>query len=61
MSKKTMQSEKTGYRRRIEVVFSVVKKVVGEYVVTKKFVNLAKEDVTKKSIYEQRILRGDGA
>jgi len=61
LSKKTMQSEKTGYRRRIEVVFSVVKKVVGEYVVTKKFVNLAKEDVTKKSIYEQRILRGDGA
>jgi len=38
-----MQSDKTGYRSRIEVAFSVVKRVFGEYVVAK-FVNVAKED-----------------
>jgi len=36
----------------IEVAFSVVKRVVGEYVVAKKFVNMVKEMMIKVSIYD---------
>jgi len=55
-----MQSDKTGYRSRIEVAFSVVKRVSGEYVVAK-FVNVAKEDGDEEIDLQQWILRGDGA
>jgi len=40
-----------GYRWRVEGAFSVIKRVFGEYVIAKKFVNVAKEMAMKASIY----------
>jgi len=40
-----------GYRWRVEGAFSVIKRVFGEYVTAKKFVNMAKEMAMKASIY----------
>jgi hypothetical protein len=40
-----------GYRWRVEGAFSVIKRVFGEYVTAKKFVNIAKEMAMKASIY----------
>jgi hypothetical protein len=46
-----MQSEKTGYRWRIEVAFSVIKRAFGENVTATKFVNMAKKMAMKAPIY----------
>ena len=40
-----------GYRWRVEGAFSVIKRVFGEYVSAKKFVNMAREMAMKASIY----------
>jgi len=40
-----------GYRWRVEGAFSVIKRVFGEYITAKKFVNMAKEMAMKASIY----------
>ena len=40
-----------GYRWRVESAFSVIKRVFGEYVTAKKFVNMAREMAMKASIY----------
>lgn len=40
-----------GYRWRVEGAFSVMKRVFGEYVRAKKFINMAKEMLLKASIY----------
>jgi len=40
-----------GYRWRVEGAFSVIKRVFGEYVTARKFVNMAKEMAMKASIY----------
>jgi len=40
-----------GYRWRVEGAFSVIKRVFGEYVTAKKFVNMAREMAMKASIY----------
>ncbi len=40
-----------GYRWRVESAFSVIKRVFGEYVTARKFVNMAKEMAMKASIY----------
>ena len=40
-----------GYRWRVEETFSIIKRVFGEYVMAKKFVNMAKEIAMKASIY----------
>jgi len=40
-----------GYRWRVEGAFSVIKRVFGEYVKAKKFVNMTKEMAMKASIY----------
>jgi len=44
-----------GYRWRVEGAFSVIKRVFGEYVTARKFVNMAKEIATKASIYNSLI------
>ena len=44
-----------GYRWRVEGAFSVIKRVFGEYVTARKFVNMAKEIATKASIYNSFI------
>ena len=40
-----------GYRWRVEGTFSCIKRIFGEYVTAKKFVNMAKEMAMKASIY----------
>ncbi len=40
-----------GYRWRVEGAFSVIKRVFGEYVSARKFVNMAREMAMKASIY----------
>ena len=40
-----------GNRWRVEGVFSCIKRVFGEYVTAKKFVNMAREMALKASIY----------
>ena len=40
-----------GYRWRVEGAFSVIKRIFGEYVTARKFVNMAKEVAMKASIY----------
>lgn len=40
-----------GYRWRVEGVFSCIKRIFGEYVSAKKFVNMAKEMAMKASLY----------
>lgn len=40
-----------GYRWRVEGAFSVIKRVFGEYVTARKFVNMAREMAMKASIY----------
>ncbi len=40
-----------GYRWRVEGAYSCIKRIFGEYVTAKKFVNMAKEMVLKVSIY----------
>ena len=40
-----------GYRWRVEGAFSCIKRVFGEYVSAKKFVNMAREIAMKASIY----------
>ena len=40
-----------GYRWRVEGAYSCIKRIFGEYVTAKKFVNMAKEMVLKASIY----------
>lgn len=40
-----------GYRWRVEGAFSCIKRIFGEYVTAKKFVNMAKEMAMKASIY----------
>ena len=40
-----------GYRWRVEGAFSVIKRIFGEYVTARKFVNMAKEMAMKASIY----------
>jgi hypothetical protein len=40
-----------GYRWRVEGAFSCIKRIFGEYVTAKKFVNMAKEMVMKVSLY----------
>lgn len=40
-----------GYRWRVEGAFSVIKRVFGEYVGARRFVNMAKEMLLKASIY----------
>ncbi len=40
-----------GYRWRVEGTFSCIKRIFGEYVTARKFVNMAKEMVLKVSIY----------
>ena len=40
-----------GYRWRVEGVFSCIKRIFGEYVTARKFVNMAKEMAMKASIY----------
>jgi len=42
---------RVGYRWRVEGAFSVIKRVFGEYVTAKKFVNMAKEMAMKASVY----------
>ena len=44
-----------GYRWRVEGAFSCIKRIFGEYVSAKKFVNMAKEMATKAYIYNQFI------
>jgi Transposase DDE domain len=40
-----------GYRWRVEGAFSCIKRIFGEYVTAKKFVNMAREMLLKASIY----------
>ncbi|MGI0091950.1 MAG: IS5-like element ISArve1 family transposase, partial [Nitrososphaerales archaeon] len=40
-----------GYRWRVEGAYSCIKRIFGEYVTAKKFVNMAKEMAVKVSIY----------
>lgn len=40
-----------GYRWRVEGAFSVIKRVFGEYVSARKFVNMAREMLLKASVY----------
>ena len=40
-----------GYRWRVEGAFSCIKRIFGEYVRAKKFINMAREMATKASIY----------
>lgn len=40
-----------GYRWRVEGAFSCIKRIFGEYVTAKKFVNMAKEMALKASLY----------
>jgi len=40
-----------GYRWRVEGAFSCIKRIFGEYVTAKKFVNMAKEMIMKASLY----------
>jgi len=40
-----------GYRWRVEGAFSCIKRIFGEYVTARKFVNMAREMVMKASIY----------
>ena len=40
-----------GYRWRVEGAFSCIKRVFGEYVTARKFVNMAREMAMKASIY----------
>ena len=40
-----------GYRWRVEGAFSCIKRIFGEYVTAKKFVNMAKEMAMKASLY----------
>ncbi len=40
-----------GYRWRVESAFSCIKRIFGEYVSAKKFVNMAKEILLKASLY----------
>jgi len=44
-----------GYRWKVEGAFSVIKRVFGEYVTARKFVNMAKEMAVKASIYNRFI------
>ena len=40
-----------GYRWKVEGAFSVIKRIFGEYVTSRKFVNMTKEMAMKASIY----------
>jgi len=42
-----------GYRWRAEGAFSCIKRIFGEYVTARKFVNMAKEMLLKVSIYNR--------
>ena len=44
-----------GYRWKVEGAFSVIKRVFGEYVTARKFVNMAREMAMKASIYNRFI------
>jgi len=44
-----------GYRWRVEGAYSCIKRIFGEYVTAKKFVNMAKEMLLKASIYNSFI------
>jgi hypothetical protein len=44
-----------GYRWRAEGAFSCIKRIFGEYVSAKKFVNMAREMAMKASIYNRFI------
>ncbi len=46
-----------GYRWRVEGIFSCIKRIFGEYVTTKKFVNMAREMAMKASIYNGLIAK----
>jgi hypothetical protein len=46
-----VEQQMFGYRWRVEGAFSVIKRVFGEYVSARKFVNMAREMAMKASIY----------
>ncbi len=45
------RTHRFGYGWRVEGAFSVIKRIFGEYVTARKFVNMAKEVAMKASIY----------
>lgn len=45
------KEKRYGDRRAVEAAYSVIKRIFGEYVSAKKFVNMAKEIATKVSLY----------
>ncbi|MHB8566437.1 MAG: transposase [Nitrososphaerales archaeon] len=45
-----------GYRWRVEGAYSCIKRIFGDYVTAKKFVNMAKEMALKVSIYSSFII-----
>ena len=45
-----------GYRWRVEGAFSCIKRIFGEYVSARKFVNMAREMAMKASIYNAFIV-----
>ena len=45
------RTHRFGYRGRVEGAFSVIKRIFGEYVVARKFANMAGEIAMKADIY----------